>query len=88
MHNLNQQKVALAVGTTAALLHVIWSILVVIDWAEPFLAFVLNLHFLDNPYLMEPFDLGKSLVLIVLSFIVWYVIGYVFATIWNRFHRA
>ncbi len=88
MNTLNRNKVGLIVGSFAALVHVIWSTLVALQWAQPFQDFIFGIHFIVNPNLVLPFDLVTAIELIVLASIVGYVVGFVLATIWNHFHRG
>jgi len=83
----NQNKAGLAFGTLVGLAHVLWSILIAFGWAVPFLNFVFWMHSVKNPLVFLPFSFGKSIVLIAITFCVGYVIGYVFSTIWNKFHK-
>lgn len=84
---LNGKKVGLALGSFAAFLHVIWAILVALNWAEPLLDFVYRMHFLQNPFTFMPFDLGRSLLLIILAFIIGNIMGNLFSFFWNRVNK-
>lgn len=80
---MNKNKIALALGGLVAFAHLIWALLVWLDLAELWMTWVLGLHFLNNPFQFQPFDLGTAVVLIIVTGIVGYVLGWVFATIWN-----
>lgn len=84
---LKESSTALVLGTFAALMHAVWSLMVMVGLAEPYLNWVLGLHFLDNPYTVEPFDIGRALMLIGFTFVVGYAIGWVFAMLWNKLHK-
>ncbi len=81
---LKAHETGLALGTMVAALHAVWSLLVWAGLAKPFMDWILMLHFLTNPYRVLPFDLVSSLTLIVVTFVVGYLFGWVFANIWNR----
>ena len=83
MPELNKNKVSLATGGFLGLVHALWSILVALGFAQPLLNFIYSLHFLNNPFSVSSFDLSKALLLVVVTFIVGYVAGWVFTTIWN-----
>ena len=83
---MNTHKVALAVGTFAGLWHLAWSLLIAFGLAEPLLNFIFALHSLNNPYILQPFNLGRSVGLILLTSILGYVAGTIFASIWNSIH--
>lgn len=84
----NPHKVALVFATLMAGWHVVWSVLVVLGWGQPLVDFVLWAHMIHVPYVVGPFDLVASAVLIVFTAVVGYAGGYVIGIIWNRIHRA
>ncbi len=84
---MSEKKVALVLGSFAGLMHLVWSVLVALNWAQPVLNFIYNLHSLTNPFRVLPFDFMRSLALIVVTFLVGYAVGYIFATLWNKLHR-
>ena len=85
---MNSHKVALAVGSFAALWHLVWSVLILLGWAQPLLNFILSMHSLNNPYVVQSFDLGRSLGLIIVAFVVGYIVGTVFVKIWKSIQKA
>jgi hypothetical protein len=84
---MNKNKVALVVGSFAGLFHLVWGLLVAFGLAQPLLDFICNLHSLNNPYTVMPFDLMRTLGLIIVTFFVGYIFGYVFAALWNKLHK-
>ena len=84
---MNQKKVALVLGSFIGLIHLVWGVLIAVGFAQPLLNFILMMHSLNNPFTVAPFNLARSLGLVVVTFIVGYVVGYVFAALWNKFHR-
>lgn len=87
MKKLNPHGVALVVGSTLGLLHLAWSLIVMMGWAQVLLDFVFSLHFLSNPYVLQMFDWGKALTLVIVTFVVGYVVGWVFTWIWNMMKK-
>ncbi len=87
MHVLNAKKAAVAVGSLAALGHALWVALVALNLSGPLLNFVFRIHFLSNPYVIQGFGWGRAIALVLVTFVAGYVVGYVFALIWNRLHR-
>lgn len=83
----NKNKIGLIFGSFLGLLHAVWGLLIAFGLAQPLLDFVYNLHSLNNPYFVTPFDFMKTLGLIIVTFLVGYVFGYIFATLWNKFHQ-
>lgn len=85
---INKKKFAMTLGTFAAVMHLIWDILVASNLAQPLSYFVHRMHFIDDMNSFIPFSLDRALGLIVLAFLVAYTIGYIFASIWNHFHKV
>jgi hypothetical protein len=85
---LDANRVGLVLGLFIAGLHFLWSILVVIGWGQMLLNFVFWLHMLSNPYQVAPFDLAAAVSLLVIAFLVGYVIGWIFSSLWNKLHKA
>lgn len=88
MTHLDQHKAGLVAGVFIGGWHVIWSILVGIGWGQPLIDFILWAHMVHLPYIVGPFDVVAAATLIVLTTVTGYAIGWIFAFIWNRLHRA
>lgn len=86
MHRLDPKKVGLTVGTFAALVHLVWSVIVAIGWGQALLTFVVTLHMIIPAATVGPFGFGMAAALVILAGIVGYAAGFVFATIWNKVH--
>ena len=80
---MNKRKTALALGSFLALMHLIWVILLGLNLAKPWMTWLLKLHFLNNPFVFQPFDYATAIVLIIVYFVLGYVLGWVFATVWE-----
>lgn len=79
---------ALVVGVFVALMHAIWMLLIFFGVAQLYMNWIFGLHLLTNPYKVLPFNLMTAVWLIVFTFIVGYIMGWVFAFIWNRLHKG
>jgi len=84
---LDVYKTAMTVGLFFSGVHVVWSLLVILNWGQPLLNFIFWAHMIENPYIVTGFDLTRSLTLIVVTFAVGFVLGKVFALIWNKMHK-
>jgi len=84
---LNNNKIGLVFGSFLGLWHLIWSILIYFGFAQVCLDFVYNLHSLNNPFVVNEFNLVRSVCLVVITSIVGYIIGFVLSAIWNKVHR-
>lgn len=80
---LHPHKVGLTLGTFAGLGHVLWSALIAMGMAKPLVDWVLSLHFVSVDFALFGFDLMNAVKLVVFASIWGYVVGYVFASVWN-----
>lgn len=81
---LNKNKVGLAVGIFIALIHAIWALSVAVGITQALLDWIFPLHFLDSIYSVTSFSIVSALLLVVMSFIGGYVMGWVYAFIYNK----
>ena len=84
---MNKHKTGLVLGSLVSSIHLVWSILIALGWAQGLLDFIYNMHSLNNPFTVMSFSLMRSLGLVVITFVVGYVLGNVFAMFWNKFHQ-
>jgi len=85
MSKLNEKQVALTLGTFAALMHLVWSILVATGVAQGLVNWSIELHMMAFQITVGAFSLVSAIELIVVAFIIGSAVGFVFATIWNKF---
>lgn len=84
MEIIDKNKTGLTFGLLIGSLHFFWSILVVFGIAQALLDFVLNIHMLSVPITVMPFNLLKAIGLIIVTFIVGYIFGWLMALFWNK----
>ena len=86
---LNKNKVALSLATFSALLHAVWSLVIALfpGGVQSLAGWVLEHHFLSSSTTLLPFDLGSAVLLVLYSFIMAYIVGWVFAAIYNWWAR-
>jgi hypothetical protein len=79
-------------GVTLAVLiggwHAVWAGLVAFGWAQPIIDFVFWMHFIKPVYVVGSFNLGIALILIGVTTVVGFLVGYVFGFVWNRLHPS
>jgi hypothetical protein len=68
--------------------HLLWAVLVAVGWAQALIDFVFWMHFIKPVYVIGPFNLGIAAILIVVTSVVGFVIGYIFSVLWNRLHAS
>lgn len=83
MHKINESSAGLAVGLFFGLAHLAWSALVAVKLARPLMDWVLRLHFVELSYAIAPFKFGTALLLVIVTFMVGYIVGWVIAALWN-----
>ncbi len=81
---INKNKTGLTFGFLISFLHLIWSVLVALGVAQALLNFVLDIHMIGASTVVMPFNLVKALLLIVLTFVVGYIFGWLMAFFWNK----
>lgn len=83
MKELDVNKTALTVGSFMGLMHLLWSVVVALGFAQGLMDFVFSLHFLNNPYTVNNFDVTLAAMLVVMTFVVGFLGGWIFARMWN-----
>lgn len=86
MNQLNSHKVALAFAGMFAVIHAVWALMVYVGMAKGFMDWIFGLHFLSFQYSINTFDFGNALMLVIVTGVIGYIAGYVFAWLWNLAH--
>jgi hypothetical protein len=86
--NVNTNKVGLVFAALLGGWHVIWSVLVLLGWAQALYDFILWAHMVHLQITIGPFDASAALTLIVVTTAVGYIFGSVGACVWNKIHKA
>ena len=85
---VNPNKAGLVFAAIIGGWHILWSLLVLFGWAQPFVDFIFWIHMLRSIYLVKAFDPVAALSLVLVTSFFGYVTGYLGAAIWRRLHRA
>ena len=87
MGTVNPIKTGLVLGALGGGWHFLWATLVAAGWAQTILNFVFWMHFLAPPYVVQPFRAGIALILILVTAVFGYAVGYILGVLWNWIHR-
>lgn len=71
-------------GCLAGGCHLVWAIIVAAGWGPPLINFIFGMHFLKPVFIVEPFAIGRAIVLVLVTVAIAYVFGSVGAVIWKR----
>lgn len=80
---VNKHKLGLVVGAWMGTMHAIWAVLVWIGVAEWLWDWILGLHFLSISFVVMDFKLWTALLLIVVTAVIGYIVGWILGAIWN-----
>ena len=84
---MNKHKVGLTLGSFFAVIHLGWSILVMLGVAQPFYNWILALHAIEAPMTISAMGIGGLVSLVAFTAVVGYVFGWVFALVWNWINK-
>ena len=85
--SVNATKAGLVLGTLLGGWHLCWAILVASGVAQTVIDFVLWIHFIKPIFVIEPFQLTTAAVLVVVTGVLGFIVGAVFAFIWNLLRK-
>jgi len=83
MGKLNPHKTGMGIGAFFAVMHAIWSLLVASGAAYSLINFYSKLHMVDMPFTIHGFSFSTAIGLIIVTAIIGYIIGGIFAYVWN-----
>jgi hypothetical protein len=82
---LNPARVGVILGLLLGIFHAGWPALVATNWAQKAADFVFWAHFITPVHHIEPFEMGRGAILLVLVFSTGAIMGGVAAWPWNTF---
>jgi hypothetical protein len=87
MRAFNPYRTAFVLAMLVGGWHLLWSALVLLGWAQVVIDFIFWMHFLKPIYVVEPFAIGRCLILVTVTAGVGAAVGYSFALLWNGIHE-
>ena len=79
----NKNQLGITVGIFAALLHLLWAILVAAGIAQTSLDWIFPMHFINSIYTVAPFNFTNTIILVVLGLVGGYICGWILGAIYN-----
>jgi len=76
-------RLGVTFGLVLAATHASWLVLVITGWAQKVTDFVFWAHFIKPVFQIEPFELGRGAILLVLTFTSGAVMGSISGLLWN-----
>jgi len=83
MNTLSPHTTGLALGGLLGFIHLLWALLVFAGVAQGALNFVFRMHMLTTGITVDAFSFTRAIGLIVMTFVIGYVVGWLFAKVWN-----
>jgi len=83
MGKISKHRAGLIFGCFLGALHFAWALLVAMKLAQPFMDWIFRLHFIHPPYTVTSFSFLTGIGLIIVTFLVGYVSGWLFGAILN-----
>ena len=83
----DEKKVAMTFGLLVGSMHLVWAVIVASGLAQSLLDFIYGLHFLNNPFTVNPFDLTNAIILVLFTTVVGYIVGWVGTWLWNKVYK-
>ena len=85
MNKVNPHSTGLVLGAFLALIHLVWSFLVLIGMAQPLLNFIFKLHMMSPVLAISGFTYKRAIGLIIITAVIGYVFGWLLGVIWNKY---
>ncbi len=86
--NFNKNRMGLTLGSLFSLSHLLWVIIVALGFGQKILDSAHSYHFVGGDHPVESFTFLTALLGVIFAFICGYIVGWLFACIWNYFKKV
>lgn len=83
----DKQKVAMITGLLMGGLHLFWALIVATGLSQSLMDFIYGLHFLNNPFTVNPFNLTNAIILVLFTTVIGYIVGWAGAWLCNKVYK-
>lgn len=82
---LDKNRFGLAVGLFFAAIHAIWAVVVALipNQLQAGLDWIFKVHFLEPIWKLTAFNFLNAIFLVIVTFIIGYIFGWLLACLWN-----
>ena len=70
-------------GFVFATIHAGWALIVAQNYGQPLIDFLLKIHFLSNPFVVQVFDMTLAYALVGISGVLGLIAGTAFSMLWD-----
>ncbi|MBI2630219.1 hypothetical protein HYW76_03890 [Candidatus Pacearchaeota archaeon] len=83
---MNKNRTGLIIGILFAVIHAVWALCVAIasESLQQFMDWIFVLHSIEPVLRITAFSFMNSILLVIVTFIFGYILGWIFALIWNN----
>lgn len=85
---IDTNKTGLVFGVFFSGIHIIWSALVLVGWAQPVVNFVFWAHMVNSSPVVMPFDIMAATTLVAITALLGYFVGCIVAIVWNKINQV
>jgi hypothetical protein len=87
MMTLNKKQAGLALGSLAALYHLLWVLAVALGYGQALLDWAYSMHFIDSAQFVGTANFATAIIGIIKAFVCGFITGWLFAWFWNKFAK-
>jgi hypothetical protein len=87
-NGLHPNRAGFALGGLLGFFHLVWATLVALGWAQALLDAIYELHMIKPILIVDGYSPEYAVGLVLVTSVLGYIFGYLFAVIWNAVKKA